>query len=133
MAEYIGREALEQFMASRKARGNCKFCRNYEICVTQGLNRSGSHLYCWQEVILPTADVAEVQHGEWKIVAETYRTLDDDIDEELFVECPFCQRRYPVPYVFDDEKIFEHAREEYPYCHCGAKMDGKECAENEID
>lgn len=72
----------------------------------------------------PTADVVEVRHGEWNIISEVYRMIDD-VDEELFVECPFCQRRYHVPYSFDDKEIIEYAREEYPYCHCGAKMDGK--------
>lgn len=28
---------------------------------------------------------------------------------------------------FEDEKRLEWARKEYPYCHCGAKMDGKVC------
>ena len=66
----------------------------------------------------------EVRHGEWNIRSEIYKMIDD-VDEELFVECPFCHRQYNVPYLFDDEKILEYAREEYPYCHCGAKMDGK--------
>lgn len=73
---------------------------------------------------IPAADVAVVRHGEWNIRSEIYQMIDD-IDEQLFVECPFCQRRYNVPYLFEDEKIIEYAREEYPYCHCGAKMDGK--------
>ena len=61
--------------------------------------------------------------GEWKIESEIHQMLDD-VDEELYVECPFCQRRFWVPYEFDDEKIFKYAREHYPYCNCGAKMKG---------
>ena len=71
----------------------------------------------------PAADVVEVRHGEWVIKSVSYRMLDD-FDEELYVECPFCKRRFWVAYELDDEKILKHAREKYPYCHCGAKMDG---------
>lgn len=61
--------------------------------------------------------------GEWIIKSEIYK-LFDDVDEKLFVECSICQRRFNVPYEFDDEKIFKYAREHYPYCNCGAKMKG---------
>ena len=63
------------------------------------------------------------KEGEWKIKSEIYKLIDD-VDEELFVECSICQRRFNVPYEFDDEKIFKYAREHYPYCNCGAKMKG---------
>lgn len=72
----------------------------------------------------PTADVVEVKHGEWEIKSEIHQ-LFDDVDEELYVECPFCRRTFYVPYEFEDKKIFEYARENYPYCNCGAKMDGE--------
>lgn len=73
---------------------------------------------------VPTADVVEVRHGEWEIKSRLYRMIDD-FDEEIYVECPFCKRTFYVPYEFDDEKILAYARENYPYCHCGAKMDGE--------
>ncbi len=72
----------------------------------------------------PTADVVEVRHGEWEIKSRLYRMIDD-FDEEIYVECPFCKRTFYVSYEFDDEKIIAYARENYPYCHCGAKMDGE--------
>ena len=72
----------------------------------------------------PTADVVEVRHGEWEIKSRSYRMIDD-YDEEIYVECPFCKRTFYVPYEFDDEKTIAYARENYPYCHCGAKMDGE--------
>jgi hypothetical protein len=72
----------------------------------------------------PTADVVEVRHGEWEIKSEIHQMLDD-VDEELYVECPFCKRTFYVPYEFEDEKILAYARENYPYCNCGAKMDGE--------
>lgn len=73
----------------------------------------------------PTADVAEVRHGKWTIKSQTIQMVDD-VDEELYVECPFCERTFYVPYEFEDEKILEYARKNYPYCHCGARMDGDE-------
>ena len=74
-------------------------------------------------VAAPTADVEEVKHGEWVIKSETIQ-LFDDVDEELYVECPFCKRTFYVPFEFDDEKIIAYAKKHYPYCNCGAKMDG---------
>lgn len=72
---------------------------------------------------LPTADVAEVKHGEWELKSETIRLIDD-FDENFYVECPYCKRTFYVPFEFDDEKRIAYARESYPYCNCGAKMDG---------
>jgi hypothetical protein len=72
----------------------------------------------------PAADVVEVVHGEWEIVSESYR-LFDDYDEAYSVKCPFCDRTYYVPFEFEEEKMIAYAREHYPFCHCGAKMDGE--------
>lgn len=71
---------------------------------------------------IPTADVVEVKHGEWELKSETRRYLEE-IDEEFYVECPFCNRVYYVPFEFEDEKMLEYAKKNYPYCNCGAKMD----------
>ena len=50
--------------------------------------------------IMPTADVEKVRHGKW-------------IYEGTYVDAPYrcseCRRL---------------STNEYPYCHCGAKMDG---------
>ena len=70
-----------------------------------------------------TAEVEEVRHGEWKLKSEI-RQLLDDVDEEFYVECPICHRIEWVPYILTEEKTLEYANEHYPYCHCGAKMDG---------
>ena len=29
-------------------RGQCKACAKYERCIAEGLNRKGSHFYCWE-------------------------------------------------------------------------------------
>lgn len=72
---------------------------------------------------VPAIDAAEVRYGEWEIKSEIYQMFDD-VDEELYVECPLCKRRFYVPFEFDDEKTFEYAEKNYPYCNCGAKMSG---------
>lgn len=60
----------------------------------------------------PTADVEEVRHGEWY---PDYETFVDEYDRESAPVqtgwyCSVCGRQ-------------ESRRE--PYCHCGAKMDGR--------
>lgn len=71
---------------------------------------------------LPIADVVEVKHGEW-ILKSTIHQMFDDVDEEFYVECSLCERAYYVPFELEEGKMLEYAKKEYPYCHCGAKMD----------
>ena len=60
MARYIDAVKLDELMENRKVKGDCKFCNKYERCLKNGINRKGSHLYCWEKIELPTADVVEV-------------------------------------------------------------------------
>ena len=59
---------------------------------------------------VPTADVAEVEHGKWIEI-----TVDEEHPNGYYKEkkylCPYCGRR-------EEEKE--------PYCNCGVKMDEKE-------
>lgn len=60
---------------------------------------------------IPTADVAEVKHGEWKI--EEYKN-------HLNVVCPNCNKEF---YVY---KQGQYRIDRSNYCpNCGARMDGK--------
>ena len=54
----------------------------------------------------PTADVEEVRHGEWK----------QNPCVERFYYCSECNRRI--------EDATKSPYKHFPYCHCGAKMDG---------
>ena len=72
--------------------------------------------------------VVEMKHGKWKLDSEVHRMFDD-VDEDFYIECPFCNRRYWIPFELEEEKMLEYAEKEYPYCHCGAKLDGEEGAE----
>ena len=66
----------------------------------------------------PIADVVEVRHGEWLPDYETF--VDEWERESKPIQtgwvCSLCGRQETV---------------KEPYCHCGAKMDGKETT-NEI-
>ena len=116
--EYIEREAAR--LAYEKSLAN----DNHRIEGASAIHRR-EHRYILHILEkLSAADVVEVRHGEWDIKSRSYRMIDD-YDEEIYVECPFCKRTFYVPYEFDDEKTIAYARENYPYCHCGAKMDGE--------
>lgn len=61
---------------------------------------------------VPAADVEEVRHAKW--IYEDYH----DMMGHAF-QCSVCKR-----WMFANST--EHVPEEYPYCHCGAKMEGVE-------
>lgn len=69
---------------------------------------------------LPTADVAPVVHGRWKLLHKGDWT-------SVFV-CSVCGRRETITESESYNSQLEMPRK-YPYCHCGAKMD--ECNEPE--
>ncbi len=59
----------------------------------------------------PTADVEKVKHGKWLFVIGNCK-------EEMWM-CDQCERCIRSEQMEKDELI-----KRYPYCHCGAKMDG---------
>ena len=127
MAEYIDRYAAIQFAE--------KHATNVAVALQGAIDPIAIEVFlttkdCIKDYlsIFPAADVAEVKHGAWKLESEIHKMLDD-VDEEFYVKCPFCNRTEWVGFDFEPEKMLEWARKEYPYCHCGAKMDGKENAE----
>lgn len=72
----------------------------------------------------PTIDVEHVVHAEWLIVAETW---DDGIeaDEDWYVKCSHCGRNnYDVDVFKLMDGNIEDVKRDFPYCHCGARMDG---------
>lgn len=73
---------------------------------------------------VPDTDVEPVRHGRWNI------RLADEIT--LCLECSQCGRRVEDIGLHDLLKDGEYRRacQEYPYCHCGAKMD-VECTDEE--
>ena len=64
---------------------------------------------------MPAADVAEVVHGQWCV--SKIRSI------ETVFYCSECKRTVTVGNDFFGEAP-QSASAAYPYCHCGAKMDG---------
>ena len=62
----------------------------------------------------PTVDAVEVVHGRWLFVTKGQKASA--------YACSECNR--VVTLVCDEDKVKEHLTKKYPYCHCGAKMDG---------
>ena len=66
---------------------------------------------------IPAADVAPVVHGRWKLLRKGDWT-------SVFV-CSVCGRRASIAESESYNSQLKMPRE-YPYCHCGARMDGNE-------
>jgi len=60
---------------------------------------------------MPSADVAPVRHGRWLPIVSYNNTY----------KCSECGRL-----LVDITGGLKMVAKHYPYCHCGAKMDGKE-------
>ena len=95
MAEYIDRE---------------EYCEKHCRC---------SNEYCDKESCpiwgAPAADVAPVAHGRWKLLRKGDWT-------SVFI-CSVCGRRETI---VESESYNSQLKmpKKYPYCHCGARMDG---------
>lgn len=118
MAEYIEREALVQYIRSRK--GN--FIDDMGKGWSNGMEAAASA--CEK---FPAADVEPVKRGCWSLWCDS--RLDQstgEYDEDFYLECSECKRK-----ALDiDQSIAVSGQwgkliEQFPYCHCGAKMDGE--------
>ena len=67
----------------------------------------------------PTADVVEVRHGEW--------IWAFSLDGDDFFNCSVCGSQVTLNGLCARRNPSKH----FPYCHCGAKMDGERSEENE--
>lgn len=128
--EYIEREAFIrklEFAEKKEGELSAEYAKNQHLYSESVKYGHGEYCYLMARRMAleaPAADVVEVVHGEWVLKSEIHKMLDD-VDEEFFVECPFCKRTFYVPFEFEEEKMLAYAKEKYPYCNCGAKMDGK--------
>ena len=73
---------------------------------------------------LPAADVAEVVHGQWCV--SKIRSI------ETVFYCSECKRTVTVGNDFFGEAP-QSVSAAYPYCHCGAKMDGDKVGDHADD
>ena len=102
MADYIRRE--DALFALRKAE------RGGSMTALTRLERAYAEI---RE--MPAADVADVVHGQWCV--SKIRSI------ETVFYCSECKRTVTVGNDFFGEAP-KSVSAAYPYCHCGAKMDG---------
>lgn len=103
MAEYIERKAaIDAIMKV--------YARTAEYKVRERVFEAEEAVYR-----LPVADVAPVVHGRWKLLHKGDWT-------SVFI-CSVCGRRETIA----ESEAYNSALKmpkKYPYCHCGARMDG---------
>ena len=112
MAEYIEREAFEHFLMGKRKLLYAD--KDLVLDVAYHVNK------------FPAADVAPVVHGRWKMKCIGHQDfVSGEYDENYYIECSECGRT--VWDVDQTAAIFgnwEKISKDFPYCHCGAKMDG---------
>ena len=117
-------------MANEHIESKCRSCVHSKACaawIQHGSTLYSDFSYSVEDCpdYLPSADVVEVKHGHWTIDTREYRYgLEDDIDEEFFLKCSECGREvWLSDWTAIQGEKYEEILKEYPYCHCGAKMD----------
>ena len=108
MAEYIEREAV---MKAAKNGNHSDF------------GRSMADLTSLREVLedIPSADVVEVRHGEWKAKLVLNISTNPYIGDEYYHQCAVCSECGCKV-----DEVIQKKLKALNYCpNCGAKMDGK--------
>lgn len=84
--------------------------------------------YCMRDVKvdkLPVVDVEPVRHGRWIELKNDPVFQEEYDDNKRVYYCAKCNRYITIDAdvlaEYGDESLYE----EFPYCHCGAKMDEK--------
>lgn len=73
--------------------------------------------FCAMLDALPTVDAEPVRHAYWKLIS----TRKNKYNFRFLYKCSDCGRLIQI---YSEEPL--QMADIYPYCHCGAKMDGKE-------
>lgn len=107
MTDYIDRKA---FIEDIKVE-----ITNLKLNGLKGTPRPCDELYGFIDRIKeqPAADVARVVHGKWKFAFE--------FNDYIFYYCSVCGR---LDFLLKNHESHD-MNVQCPYCHCGAKMDGK--------
>lgn len=107
MAEYIEREALQAALVRKRCGvANQRYTEGWNDCLLRVKSMVSK---------APAADVAPVVYGRWKLLRKGDWT-------SVFV-CSVCGRREKIAESESYNSQLKMLRE-YPYCHCGARMDG---------
>ena len=104
---YINRERFVQELTEAFDAMDLRFLRARTVRETIDLVKN--HINA-----MPAADVAPVVHGRWDLIR------GGDLTSAF--RCSVCGRRVSAP--SDKEKALFYLKDRYPYCNCGAKMDG---------
>ena len=86
---------------------------------------NGGMLAVYVETVEGRQKFVKERHGQWEVKSESQQLYCGEYDETFYLECSECKRKVwdisQTKAMFGEhEKIFA----DYPYCHCGAKMDG---------
>lgn len=74
----------------------------------------------------PTLDCEPVRHGEWTLVERLFQCGEEGkVYIDWHLECSECGRAAPVYGHWPPDMDIKELTKNYPYCHCGAKMDGR--------
>lgn len=89
------------------------------------VNADALHELVKKYVSLRDGGTRPIVHARWKIGCDTHVDYYGEVDEEFFIECPLCGRReYDINSFKAMSGNYEETTKGYPYCHCGARMDG---------
>lgn len=95
--------------------------RGAVLALKQPIGAYGMDICSAEVKEIPTADVVEVRHGVW---IEDYTRQFFDESYETGYHCSRCNRTVAVAHELYDTKGRGLLHNLFPYCHCGAKMDG---------
>ena len=112
--KHTEREALPELVEHLDKYERCKNCYHLSSCdvwVRHGTTLYDDYGYSVKNCpyYIPAADVVEVRHGEW--------VFEFALAGHSFYHCSVCGRQESL-------LTKESTAEYFPYCHCGAKMDG---------
>ena len=114
----IDADALMKKHCKDPAKGDCKNCDWY------GDSWCRCEIFGVQIADALTIEAEPVRHGRWEFKSRMYQIFDE-VEEEPYIECNLCKREEYVPFEFDEKNALDYAKQNYPYCHCGAQMDGE--------
>lgn len=116
MSRYIDAEPYEQYLEEKIKLWRQREEEAHDLSMFEARRVHNALFYAKAQLKrIPTADVEEVRHGEW-------------IRKRKFLyECSLCKRVVLIEGVnasCDIKSEREILLAMYPYCNCGAKMDG---------
>lgn len=109
---------------------DCKFCGNCHFTDGMLYTSSPPKVRCnftgefHNTNELCSVELEPVVHGNWSLRCETHAdTHTGEVDEEFYLECSECKRQvWGIDQNIAVSGDWRKLTAEYPYCHCGTKM-----------